>query len=196
MQLFMILKNFCLALFNILFCTILQNKQCVGLFMFQNQNLSQLLQIFFWSFLCSSQSDPLVKRYVIKQWACSPPQLICILPGVCNCASQTFFPTYTYRDAHRERGVRGQTERRGIPDKPVAWRRAQREEWQLCRAFTTLCGVTKQSLSFSRLSKTPLWCEERAFISHTHSTHAPPPQALINTHSSLHTGTHLNENEQ
>lgn len=127
-----------------------------------------------------------MKRYVTQQRLHSPQDLICISLGVSNCAPQTFFLTYTYRDTHIVRGVRGQTERRGIPDKPVAWRRAQREEWQLCRAFTTLCGVTKQSLPFSRLSKTPLWCEERAFISHTHSTHAPHTNMRTRAHTQTH----------
>lgn len=84
-------------------------------------------------------------------------------------------------------GVRGQIESRGIPDKPVAWRTTQREEWQLCRAFTTLCGVTKQSLPFSRLSKTPLCHEERAFISHTF--HACCPSTCIHVHT--HTFTRI-----
>lgn len=103
------------------------------------------------------------------------------------------FSSLTHTETHIVRGVRGQTERRGIPDKPVAWRRAQREEWQLCRAFTTLCGVTKQSLPFSRLSKTPLWCEEKAFISHTHSTHAPYTIVCTCTHTQIHRHTLLNK---
>lgn len=95
--------------------------------------------------------------------------------------------TLTHTHTVTVRGVRGQMERRGIPDKLVAWPRARSEEWLLCRAFTTLCGVTKQSLPFSRLSKTPLWCEERVFISHTHIPQMPTPPVYTYTHTNTHT---------